>query len=322
MRRSPLPLLIGLVVLVAVVLMALIPIVGGMLTAGGGGATPSLFAFGEKIVILEVEGVLGEGPGYGADSKRLREVVQRWAADSSVKGMVLRVNSPGGTVSATQDLFEAINRFAEEKPVIASMGDIAASGGYYVAMAADEVYANPGTLTGSVGVIMSFWGYKDLVDKIGLEPRTIKSGQFKDIGSGARPMTDEERAMLESTVADVHEQFFEVVSGARFDAAAAVLAAQSGRQPKDITDEEIEAHLRTWCDGRIFSGRQALDSGMVDHVGTFDEALEHLKAHLGVKDTVRIVRTPRPQPSFFGVMRHQLQNAAPGTVRLEFRFTM
>jgi protease-4 len=294
---------------------------GSAMPSGGGFSLP----FGERIAILEVEGILGEGPAYGADTKRLRQAVERWTADSSIKGMVIRINSPGGGVSATQDLYRAIEEFAAEKPVVVSMGDVAASGGYYLAMAADEIYANSGTLTGSVGVIMSFWGYQGLSEKVGLEPRTVKSGKFKDIGSGARPMTEEEKALLDEMVADVYEQFYDVVYQGRSEIAREVLAMDTDRPSAQVTDEEVDAHLRAYCDGRIFSGNQAYEYGMVDQLGTLEDAIEALKGRLGITKEVHLVHTPKPQPGLFGKMNQtleQMTTAAPGTVKLEFRFTM
>ncbi|MDK2973497.1 MAG: protease [Candidatus Sumerlaeota bacterium] len=326
MKRSSVPLIIGLIVLFFVVTMGLVALLAGPALSGGMASGGFSLPFGERIAILEVEGVLGEGPAYGADTKRLREAVERWTDDPSIKGMVIRINSPGGGVSATQDLYHAVEKFAAEKPVVVSMGDVAASGGYYLAMAADEVYANSGTLTGSVGVILSFWGYQELTDKIGLEPRTVKSGQFKDIGSGSRPMTEEEKALLNDMIQDVYEQFYAVVYDARAEIARDVIARNSGRPVASVTDEEVDDYLRSYCDGRIFSGNQALEYGMVDKLGTLDEAIEAMKSRLGISaEDVHLVLTPKPTPGLFGKMNQKLEqigNAAPGSVKLEFRFSM
>jgi len=326
MKRSPVPLVIALVVLGFVGITALVGLAGVGASAAGGGSGFSM-PFGSKIALLDVEGVLGEGQGYGADTARLKDLVRDWAEDDSVKGMVVRINSPGGAVSATHDLYTAVQEFrAAGKPVYASMGDIAASGGYYMASACDQVYANNGTLTGSVGVILSFWGYKDLAGKIGLEARTIKSGQFKDIGSGSRDLTEEERTLLTDMVKDVFEQFFEIVLDARGESAREALAAKDGRKPEDVTDEEVEAHLRAYCDGRIFSGRQALEYGFVDHIGTLDDAIAAMRTDLGLSDTSPIAHTPKPhQPGLFGMAKQKMQmieDAAPGGAKLEYRFSM
>lgn len=327
MRRSPLPLIIGVIVLIVIGFTAMAAFLG--LSVSGASSGPSLFALGDKIAILEIEGMLGEGPGYGADTKRLQQTVERWSKDKSIKGMIIRINSPGGTVSATQDLFRAIEEFKKSgdgnRPVVASMGDIAASGGYYIAMSADEVYANPGTLTGSVGVILNFWGYQDLVQKVGLEPRVIKSGKFKDIGSGARPITEEERELLGEMIDSVQLQFYDVVYDARRSRVRALLAEESGRKPSDVADQEIHDYLADYTDGRIFSGQQGYDTAMIDKLGTLKEAEDNLKQQLGLHKDTRVIHTPKPKPTLFGVMSQkaqQLSNIAPGAVTLEYRFVL
>ncbi|MBI5154158.1 signal peptide peptidase SppA [Candidatus Poribacteria bacterium] len=323
MKRSPLPLIIGLAVLGIMGIGAVLALIGGIGAAGSSGVS---LPFGKKIAVLEVEGVLGEGPTYGADTAWLREQVQKWAEDDSIKGMVVRINSPGGAVSATQDLYQAIEDFrAAGKPVIASMGDIAASGGFYVAMAADEVYANSGTLTGSVGVIMSFLGYQDLQDKVGLESRVVKSGKYKDIGSGSREMTPEEKALLDEMIRDVFEQFYAVVHDSRYDGARDALARQKNTPSPELTDEDVDTYLRSYCDGRIFSGRQALEYGMVDTLGTLDEAIDAMRKRTGVSDSTGLVHVPVRQRGLFGMFEkrlHALDRITPGTVLFEFRFAM
>ncbi len=323
MKRSPIGLIIGLIVLIFVGGGALITFIGAGVV-GSGFSLP----FGQRIALLEVEGVLGEGVGYGADTARLKNLVLKWAEDDSIKGMVVRVNSPGGAVSATHDLYEAIEEFrAQNKPVYASMGDVAASGGYYVSMGADRVYANGGTITGSIGVILSFWGYQDLVEKIGLEPRTIKSGEFKDIGSGARPLTEKEKALLDEMVSDVYEDFFSIVLQSRSDSAREVLASgdQTLRNTEDVSDEDVEAHLREYADGRIFSGNQAVEYGFVDEIGTLDDVVEAMRTDLGLPEGTGIVHTPKPQPSLFGIVKQKaeaLGGHQAGMAKMEYRFQM
>lgn len=325
MRRNPIGLIIGLAVLGFVAVTALIGFIGA--GAAGSGLGISL-PFGDRIALLEVEGVIGEGAAYPADTKRLKNLVRKWASDDSVKGMVIRVNSPGGAVSATNDLYEAIEGFrAENKPVYASMGDVAASGGYYLSMAADRVYANHGTITGSVGVILSFWGYQELVGKIGLEPRTIKSGEFKDIGNGARDLTEEEKALLNGMVVDVYEDFFGIVYKGRSEAVREILAesGDSTRNMEDVDREEVEGHIRQYADGRIFSGNQALEYGFVDEIGTLDDAVEAMRVDLGLPEGTSVLHTPDPQPSLFGMMKQKVQaldQVQPGMAKLEYRFQM
>lgn len=332
MRRSAWPFVIGLIALVVIGGMALIPILGGMALGGSTShsytSSGGMFSFGDKIGLLEVEGVLGEGPAYGADTIRLREQVERWTQDDSIKGMVIRINSPGGAVSATQDLFDAIEDFkGTGRPVYASMGDVAASGGFYIAMAADEVYANTGTLTGSIGVILSFWGYQDLVDKIGLEARTIKSGEFKDIGSGSRDMTEAEKELLDDMIKNVYEQFYDVVLTSRKDAVRKMLAHEANVKSSAIDEKSVDEYLRGYCDGRIFSGAQAIDYGMIDQIGTLNDALETMMNDLGLDESTPVQPTMQPKPpGLFGKMNQKLDmienDISPGKVKLEFRFTM
>jgi protease-4 len=331
-KRSPLPMIIGICLLIGFGLFSLIALITGISASGGGTSGGGMFAFGDKIAVLELDGALGAGPMYTADTERLRNLVRDWRENDKIKGMIIRVNSPGGAVSATQDLFYEIEQFrATGRPVYTSMGDIAASGGYYVAMASDKVYVNSGTLTGSIGVILSLMGYQELFNKIGLESRVIKSGEFKDIGSGSRPLTEAEKTLLNDMIKDVFEQFFEVVLDSRKEVVREVLASKESQATgttvtaASITDEQVEAHLRKYCDGRIFSGRQAIEYGMADAEGTFEQALKDMRTNLGLDEQSPVVFTPKPQESLFGFFDRQMnavQSMSPGTVLLEFRFTL
>ncbi|CAN5365616.1 hypothetical protein BH11CYA1_BH11CYA1_19170 [soil metagenome] len=170
-----------------------------------------------------------------------------------VKAVLLRVNSPGGTVPMSQEIHEAVVQLkAAGKPVVVSMGDVAASGGYYISCAADKIVANPGTLTGSIGVIINLMNFKALADKVGVEPEVIKSGQFKDIASPYKKMTKEEHDILLALIMDSYEQFTTAIS--------------EGRK---LPIEKV----RSIADGRIYSGRQAQKLGLVDKLGSYTDAL-------------------------------------------------
>jgi len=325
MKRSSAPLIIGLVVLLLVGIFVLVPVIAGMTMSGRTGSMPSLAVGGQRIALLEINGVIGEGPGYGADTERLTALVRSWKENRNIQGMVIRINSPGGAVSATHDLYQAIAEFAEEKPVYANMGDVAASGGYYLAMAAEQVYVNEGTLTGSVGVILNLWGYEGLVDKIGLEPRSILSGEFKDMGSGARALREDEIALLREMIESVFDQFFQIVRDGRHEAVRELLAAEREVAVEDITLEDIDAHILQYTDGRIFSGRQAVQFGMADHHGTLHDTIKAMQDRLGIEGTPRLTRTPRPPRGLFGLVNQkaaQMQNNVPGTVTMEYRFSL
>lgn len=220
------------------------------------------------------------GPIYTSESGKVWEKgVEQWArrirtlADTKgIKAIVLDINSPGGSVGAVQELYSQILRVRQEKkiPVVALFGDVAASGGYYIAAACDKIVAHPGTLTGSIGVIFSVSNLEGLFQKIGYKMEPIKSGKHKDIGSPARPMTKEERELLQALIDDAYQQFL-----------AAVLAGRPGLK---------EGELKRLADGRIFSGRQALEAKLVDALGDSTDALDLAGKLGGISGRPRIKR--------------------------------
>lgn len=232
--------------------------------------------FGPKVGVLELEGVI-------EDPWEFLEWIERFSKDEKVKAVVIKVNSPGGSVAATQELYRTLMRLRDKKKVVASLGDVAASGGYYVASAAHKVVSNPGTLTGSIGVAMYFADFEGLMKKVGVRSHVVKSGPYKDIGSPFRKMTEEEKRLLEGVLRDVHEQFLEDVSRAR-----------------GIPLEK----LRAVADGRVFSGRQALELGLVDRLGGFQEALELAKALAGIKEEPELVFARKKR----GLLRELLES--------------
>jgi protease-4 len=192
----------------------------------------------------------------GSSSNALKEL-RKALKSKKVKAVLLRVNSPGGTVPMSQEIHEAVVQLkAAGKPVVVSMGDVAASGGYYISCAADKIVANPGTLTGSIGVIINLMNFKALADKVGVEPEVIKSGLFKDIASPYKKMTKEEHDILLALIMDSYEQF--------------TTAIAEGRK---IPIEKV----KTIADGRIYSGRQAQKLGLVDELGSYSDALALLQ---------------------------------------------
>lgn len=228
--------------LIALVLFGvLIAVVAVTLSRDGGLFGPS----GDRVALVKLQGVI-------YDSAPVVRNLRRYADDSRVKAIVLRVDSPGGGVAASQEIYQELNRLRTEKnkKVVVSMGSVAASGGYYVACAADHVVANPGTVTGSIGVIAEWYNYGALLNWAGLKPEVVKSGALKDIGSPVRPMTDEERQVLQSLIDRLYNQFVGVV-----------VAARSGHQGLD------ETRIRALADGRVFTGDEALQYGFVDELG-------------------------------------------------------
>ena len=233
------------------------------------GDSPSL-PLGHKVGVIQVV-----GPIVSSD-KTVREIVN-FSKDDSIEAVVLRVDSPGGGVGPSQEIYTEIERLAEIKPVVVSMGAVAASGGYYVAAPADRIVANPGTITGSIGVIMGFTNYEELLEKIGLKSTVVKSGKHKDIGSPARPMTEEDRTILQGLIDDVHRQF--------------VNAIVKGRKM------EFDRVL-SLADGRIFTGKQAKELGLVDQLGNFRDAVI-LAASLGEIDgEPKLIYPPKEKPDF------------------------
>ena len=207
--------------------------------------------------------------GIISGSDETIKLIHAYRDDPSIKAIVVRINSPGGSVAPVQEIYSELKKI--EKPVVASMGGSAASGGYYVACAADTIFANPGTLTGSIGVIMQFTQLKGLYDKVGLGHQVIKSGDFKDTGSPFRELTEQERAVLQSTVDDVYNQFVDTIFEARGN---------------HLTRDEIVA----LADGRIFSGRQALDSKLLDQLGNLPDAIKTAGELAGIEGKPKIVR--------------------------------
>jgi protease-4 len=193
----------------------------------------------DRVAVINVIGVITSSHDVSkgtSSSRRIIEQLEKYGENDSVKAVVLRIDSPGGTVVAAQEVYGAVNRLRREtgKAVVVSMADIAASGGYYISCAADRIFANPGTITGSIGVIMEFPNLEGLFGKVGIRTTTIKSGEFKDTGNALREMTDRERRLLQDLIDDVFTQFVDAV--------------EKGRE---MEEEEV----RALADGRIFTGR-------------------------------------------------------------------
>ncbi|MCK6501482.1 MAG: signal peptide peptidase SppA [Nitrospira sp.] len=207
----------------------------------------------EKVAVIRIEGVILDAQTTVGDLKQYSE-------NPLVKAIVLRIDSPGGGVVPSQEIHDAVKRVKNKsnKAIIASMGTVAASGGYYIAAATDRIIANPGTLTGSIGVIMETANLEGLLKKIGVEGVVIKSGRFKDVGSPLRKMGDEERKLLQSVMDDVHRQFIQAVADGR-----------------SLELSEVEP----LADGRIFTGRQAKEARLVDELGDLEDAI-HIAADI------------------------------------------
>jgi protease-4 len=238
------------------------------------------FTTGEKVAVLPVTGLI-------ADSESTIEQLKKFAKDDSVKAIVLRINSPGGGVGPSQEIYEEVRKLSGKKVVVASMGALAASGGYYIACAAQKIYANPGTITGSIGVIMQFVNVKDLIEKIGLKGMVVKSGAFKDIGSPVRDMRPEERELLQSVIDNVHSQFVGAVAESR------------------KMDREKVAMI---ADGRIFSGEQAKALGLVDVLGNLEDAVAEAGKMAKIEGEPRVVTPPKKKLSILELLKEEAKS--------------
>jgi protease-4 len=233
-----------------------------------------------KVLLMDLSGLISsqDSGGFLEQSNmvaRVKEELSLAAEDSKVKAVVLRINSPGGTVTASDVLYHELRTFREKRkvPVVASIMDVGASGGYYVASAADKITAHPSSVTGSLGVIMLTMNAQGLLEKIGVETRAVTSGPKKDMGSPFRPMTDEERAIFQSVIDSFYERFLNVVRAGR----------------PNLTADQI----RKLADGRIYSGEQAKALGLVDEVGYLDDAVELAKKQAELAEA-RVVVYRRP----------------------------
>jgi protease-4 len=262
------------------------------------GDRPSLSSLSGRVGLVEVVGGIEE-------SEPVVDQLDRMERDSSVRAVVVRLDSPGGGVAASQEIYEAVRRVRDAgKPVVASLGGVAASGAYYVACAADSIVSNPGTLTGSIGVIMTFPNTEELFRKVGLRFDVVKTGKFKDIGSMSRPMTDEERHLLEQVLGNVYEQFVDAISEGR------------GLERSEILP---------LADGRIFSGDQALEYGFVDKMGDLDDSIRLAGRMAGIEGRPYVVRKERRRVSVWSFLDEKLGQVGSVTglssqgPRLEYR---
>jgi protease-4 len=218
---------------------------------------------GDKLALVEIAGPIHS-------SQRVVDQLHRYKDDDSIKAIVLRINSPGGVVAPVQEIHRELTKL--QKKVIVSMGSTAASGAYYIACAGDWIFANPGTVTGSIGVIMQFPKLGELMKKLGIEQEVIKSGRYKDASSAYRKLTPEERKLFQETIDDVYDQFLDAIL--------------EGRQHKELTRERVEEI----ADGRVFSGRQALEEKLVDELGDLTDAIEYASKLGGIEGKPRVIK--------------------------------
>ena len=262
---------IGIVVVLGALAVLFIMTVVALMSGGGAEEETVSYGTGGKVALIELIVPILSSEETVRQFRKYRET-------SSVKAIVFRIDSPGGGVAASQEIYEEVRKTRESgKPVVVSMGAVAASGGYYVACGADRIMANPGTLTGSIGVIFQFLQFEELMKKVGVEANTFKSGELKDIGSPFRKSTAREREYFAGLVGDVYDQFINVVS-----------------RERHLTLN----HVKKYADGRVFTGRQALSWGFVDTLGTYEDAISLAGSLGGIKGSPRTIRE-RKHRTFF-----------------------
>ena len=234
---------------------------------------------GEKIAIIEIRGVI-------IDPQSVVEKLVKLRKNEKVKAILLRIDSPGGAVGPAQEIYAEVKKAQKEKKVLVSVGSVAASGGYYIACGADRIMANPGSITGSIGVIVESLNVEELLQKLGLKSVVVKSGKVKDMGSPFRPMTDEEKKLLQGVLDSVHDQFIRAVAEGR-----------------NLPLEKV----RELADGRIFSGEQAKALGLVDELGNFEDAIALAAKLAGIKGEPEVIY---PEKKRFSILDLLLQETA------------
>src|SRR5918992_2005488 len=288
------PILRGLGLLAVFVLVVFVAAFFYAYLSGGDSRALSLLA-GDGVGILQVDGAINDSRDVLTELRRFRDAP--W-----IKAIVLRIDSPGGAVAPTQEIFDELQKVRSKKPLIASMGGMATSGGYYIASACEKIVANPGTLTGSIGVIMQLNNVEELMKKVGVKGYNIKSGANKDIGSPFQPLSPEGREILQSLVDSVHSQFVSAVAKAR------------GMK---------EAQVRKVADGRVYSGAQAKEVGLVDQFGTLEDAIDFAAKRVGLDENPTVYYS-RPEQErwwesmFFAAIGKRLHTSQRGWLRYEW----
>jgi protease IV len=245
------------------------------------------FSYGDKIAVVEVRGVIAQSSG-------IIEEIRQYAEEEGVKAIVLRIDSPGGGVGPSQEIYREILRIRAKshKKVVASFGSVAASGGYYIACATDRIVSNPGTITGSIGVIMEFTNLEELFKKIGIKGVVIKSGEHKDMGSPLREMTPEEKRLMQAVIDNVHNQFIDAVA--------------NGRK----LEREKVAQI---ADGRIMTGEQAKELGLVDEIGNLQDAVDATAKMAGIHGRPNVIY-PKKKVSIWELLMKDMASALVETL--------
>jgi protease IV len=245
------------------------------------------FSLNDKVGVVPVEGVI-------TDSIEITENIDEFREDSSIVAVVLRIDSPGGGVAASQEIYDAVVKLKTKKKVVVSMGSVAASGGLLIACAGDKIVANPGTITGSISAIMQFANVEELLKKVGVKSSVVKSGRYKDIGSPMREMTPEERIIIQELVDDIYNQFIDVIV-----------------RDRKMTREQVVAI----GDGRVFTGRKAKELGLVDQLGDMAAAAKLASELAGKNGEYDLVYPKKKHPSVFDYMFESAANQLSRSIK-------
>ena len=242
---------------------------------------------GEKVGVIPIEGIIG-------DSGEIIDQINEFADSNGIRAVVLRIDTPGGSVAPSQEIYQAVRELRKKKKVVVSMGSVAASGGYLIAVAADRIVANPGTITGSISAVMHYANVEELLKKVGVRSSVIKSGKFKDIGSPVREMTAEERSLIQGIVDDIYDQFVRTVS-----------------ENRKIPLSKI---VRL-ADGRVFTGRQAKELGLIDDLGGLQDAVLLAGRLSGMKGKPEIVHGMKKKTTLWRYLMQNMTSAVSEEIR-------
>ena len=242
---------------------------------------------GEKVGVIPIEGIIG-------DAGEIIDQINEFADSNGIRAVVLRIDTPGGSVAPSQEIYQAVRELRKKKKVVVSMGSVAASGGYLIAVAADRIVANPGTITGSISAVMHYANVEELLKKVGVRASVIKSGKFKDIGSPVREMTAEERSLIQGIVDDIYDQFVRTVSENR----------------KIPLSKIVQL-----ADGRVFTGRQAKELGLIDDLGGLQDAVLLAGRLSGMKEKPEIVHGMKKKTTLWRYLMQNMTSAVSEEIR-------
>jgi len=277
----------------SVIIGAVIVVFLGLLFIGSVFIAKALLGTDER-QFVEKPGIgLVEVKGMILDSRETVRQLRHFLKNDDIRAVVLRVDSPGGVVAPSQEIYDEVRKFAAKKKIVVSMGSLAASGGYYISAPATLIYANPGTITASIGVIIKLSNIEALMDKIGIKATVIKTGRFKDSGSPVRELTEEDRAMFQSVIDSTHNQF--------------VKAVASGRK---LPEDEV----RRIADGRVLSGEQALALKLVDRLGTLQDAIEEAGRLAGIKGEPEVILPPKRKLNYLDLLSGGMEETFEGAL--------